>query len=48
MIMMDLNQDLFDKLSLKYSNDVPEDYDVAQIQFTYDFINLVLKIWNSS
>lgn len=36
---MDLNE----KLSLKYSNNVPEGYDVSQIQYTYDFIYLVYK-----
>lgn len=40
--MIDLN-DSFEKLSLKYSEDVPEGYDVSQIQFTYDFIYLVFK-----
>ena len=33
----------FEKLSLKYSGDVPEDYDVSKIQYTFDFIYLVLK-----
>ena len=31
------------KLSLKYMKDVPKDYDVSRIQYTFDFIYLVLK-----
>lgn len=40
---MEFNTDLFGKLSFKYQNDVPEGYDISQIRFTYDFINLVFK-----
>lgn len=43
MIIMEFSQDLSDKLSLEYPDDVPNDYDVSQIQFTYDFIYSVLK-----
>lgn len=43
MIMIDLNIDLSEKLSFKYSNGVPKGYDVSQIQYTFDFIDLVLK-----
>lgn len=32
----------FEKLSLKFTKDVPEGYDVSEMQFTYDFIYLVL------
>ena len=41
MIMFDL--DSVDKISFRYSNIVPEDYDVSEIRFTFDFIYLVLK-----
>ena len=40
---MDFNIDLIDKISFKYPNEVPEGYDVSQIEYTYDFIYLVLK-----
>lgn len=32
-----------DKLSIKYDDNVPEGYDVSKIQYTFDFIYLVLK-----
>ena len=32
-----------EKFSLKYSNDVPRDYDTSKMQFTFDFIYLVFK-----
>lgn len=32
-----------EKLSLKYSESVPKDYDISKIQFTFDFIYLVFK-----
>ena len=32
-----------EKFSLKYSGDVPEGYDVSQLQYTFDFIYLVFK-----
>lgn len=37
------NNNTLEKFSLKYSNKVPEGYDTSKIEFTYDFINLVLK-----
>jgi hypothetical protein len=40
--MFDSNSDL-EKFSLKYSNDVPEGYEISEMQFTFDFIYLVLK-----
>ncbi|WP_298523582.1 SAP domain-containing protein [uncultured Methanobrevibacter sp.] len=40
---MDFNIDLSQKLSLKYPNRVPKDYDVSEIQYTFDFIYMVLK-----
>ena len=40
--MFDDNLNL-EKFSLKYSGNVPEDYGISQIQYTFDFINLVLK-----
>ena len=43
MIMMDLNSNFYGKLSLDYYDNVPENYDVSQMQFTYDFIYMVLK-----
>lgn len=33
----------FEKFSLEYSEDVPKDYNLSKIQFTFDFIYLVLK-----
>lgn len=39
--MTDFNTD--DKISLKYSGNVPEGYDTSEIRFTYDFIYLVYK-----
>lgn len=39
--MFDL--DLDGKISLKYSDNVPEEYDISEMQFTFDFIYLVLK-----
>lgn len=41
--MIDYNLDLTDKISYKYPNDVPKDYDVSPIQYTYDFVYLVFK-----
>ena len=32
-----------EKFSLKYTTDIPKDYDLSEIQFTFDFICLVLK-----
>ena len=32
-----------EKFSLKYSENVPKDYDISEIQFTYDFVFPVLK-----
>lgn len=32
-----------EKISLKYADDVPEGYDISQMQYTFDFIYLVLK-----
>lgn len=32
-----------EKFSLKYSQNVPNDYDISEIQFTYDFVFPVLK-----
>lgn len=32
-----------DRLSIKYDDNVPEGYDVSKIQYTFDFIYLVLK-----
>ncbi len=40
---MDFNIDLSEKISLKYPDEVPEGYDVSQIEYTYDFIYLVLE-----
>lgn len=40
--MFDYSPD-FEKLSLKYSDDVPEGYDVSKMQYTFDFIYLVFK-----
>lgn len=40
--MLDNNTDL-QKISLKYSGVVPTGYDVSEIQYTFDFIYLVLK-----
>ena len=34
---------MYGKFSLKYSDNVPEDYDISKMQFTFDFINLVFK-----
>lgn len=34
---------MLEKFSLKYSKSVPEGYDVSEIQYTFDFINLVLN-----
>ena len=39
---MAYNNDL-EKLSLKYGDRIPRDYDLSEIQFTFDFIYLVLK-----
>lgn len=38
--MLDFNQE---KLSIKYSGNVPQDYDISMIQVTFDFIYSVLK-----
>ena len=43
LIKMEFNIDLSEKLSLKYLNGVPKDYDVSQIQYTFDFVYMVLK-----
>lgn len=32
-----------EKFSLKYPNKVPVDYDISEIQYTFDFISLVYK-----
>ena len=40
---MFVNNDNSDKFSIKYENDVPENYDVCEIQFIFDFIYLVFK-----
>jgi len=40
--MFAYNNDL-EKFSLKYTTDIPKDYDLSEIQFTFDFICLVLK-----
>ena len=32
-----------EKFSLKYGDNIPKDYDLSKIQFTFDFIYLVLK-----
>lgn len=40
--MFDYSPDL-EKFSLKYANNVSKDYDVSKIQYTFDFIYLVLK-----
>lgn len=40
--MLDNNPDI-EKFSLKYANGVPKDYDVSQLQFTFDFTYLVLE-----
>lgn len=34
---------LDEKISYKYSKNVPKGYDVSQMQYTFDFINLVFK-----
>lgn len=39
--MFDL--DLDEKISFKYADNVPEGYDVSEIQYTFDFIDLVFK-----
>ena len=39
---MAYNNDL-EKFSLKYRDRIPRDYDLSEIQFTFDFIYLVLK-----
>ena len=38
--MLDFNQE---KLSIKYSGNVPHDYDISLVQVTFDFIYSVLK-----
>ena len=46
-IMFDFN-DFDEKFSLKYSKgNVPKDYDISELFFTFDFINLVYKKENS-
>jgi hypothetical protein len=40
--MFDYSPD-FEKISLKYPDDVPKGYDVSRMQYTFDFIYLVLK-----
>ena len=40
--MLDNNSN-FKKISIKYSDEVPKDYDISEIQYTFDFIYLVLK-----
>ncbi|WP_296798253.1 SAP domain-containing protein [uncultured Methanobrevibacter sp.] len=32
-----------ERYSLKYQNDVPENYNISKLQFTFDFIYLILK-----
>lgn len=39
--MFDL--DLDEKISFKYADNVPEGYGISEIQYTFDFINLVFK-----
>ena len=34
---------MIEKFSLKYNDEVPKGYDVSQLQYTFDFIYLVLK-----
>lgn len=40
--MLDNNSN-FKKISIKYADEVPKDYDISEIQYTFDFIYLVLK-----
>ena len=42
--MLDFNQE---KLSIKYSGNVPHDYDISLVQVTFDFIYSVLKNENT-
>ena len=37
------NENGQDKFSLKYREEVPEGYDISEMQFTFDFIYLVFK-----
>ena len=39
--MFDLDFD--EKISLKYAEDVPENYDISEMRYTFDFIYQVLK-----
>lgn len=38
-----INENSLEKFSLKYESGVPKDYDISEMEFTFDFIYLVFK-----